>query len=148
MVLDRSLQRLWADDAWRHALVGGLASVPVTTLLYWQSTNELGLGPVFLGGLVAGYLHGSTGSRRVGARAGIVGALPALLLFGEVLSMLPGLSGPPWFLAAGGAMVVAGGVAFVALAAALSALVGVVGASVGGWLAGRTGRRRPPAAGS
>lgn len=54
-----SLDRL--SDEWRYALLGGLLSVPFTTVGYWQTGSEIALSPVLFGGLLVG---------RVGARIG------------------------------------------------------------------------------
>lgn len=143
-----SLDRL--GDGWRYALVGGLASVPFTAASYWQTGSELSVSPVFFGGLLAGYLAGrATGDRTgVGARAGLVGALPVLWMLTDILLATSALAGPAWFVAADTALVVLMGGVFALLCLAVAALVGAVGGRVGGWLAGVVGPRRPPTVGS
>jgi hypothetical protein len=135
------------DDTWKHALVGGLASIPLTTAGYWQSGSELSLSPVFLGGVLAGYLASrETGSARgVGIRAGLVGGLPSLWIVADVFGAASGLAGPPWFVTAGLILTVAFVAGFVLLALGFSAFVGEIGARVGDWAAGRTGQCGPPA---
>ncbi|MFB6122347.1 MAG: DUF5518 domain-containing protein [Haloferacaceae archaeon] len=132
-------------DTWKYALAGGLASLPWTTLLYWQSADRLSLAPVLFGGVVAGYLCESN-HRRVGVRAGVVGALPTLWLLVDLLAATTAATGPAWFRVAAvglgvGAAVTAGVVAF-----GLSALLGVVGATAGNWLSENVGGDRTPVA--
>ncbi|WP_235063414.1 DUF5518 domain-containing protein [Candidatus Halobonum tyrrellensis] len=135
-------------DRWRYALVGGLLSVPFTTASYWQTGSELSLSPVLFGSLLAGYLaKRKTGSATgVGARAGVVGGLPALWLLADVVAATSGLGGPAWFIAAGTVFAVVAGIAFAILGLGLAALVGAVGARVGAWVAESTGPRQPPSA--
>jgi len=90
------------SDRWRYALGGGLVAVPLMTLGYLGTGSELSLGPVLLGGAVAGYLATrDTGTHRgVGARVGLVASFPALLAVGDILLATRGLGGPNWFVAA------------------------------------------------
>jgi hypothetical protein len=133
-------------ETWRYALLGGLVALPGTTFLYWQSSNELSLGPVLLGGLVAGYLYGGEACRQVGIRVGLIGGLPALWMLVDALAIVPGVGGPAWFRAVAGGMGVAAVVLFTLLAFVLAAVRGAVGVAMGGWLSKKTGRRRPTAA--
>lgn len=136
------------SDAWRFALLGGLASIPFTTATYWQTGSEMSLSPVFFGGLLAGYLaKRKTGSGSgVGARAGLVGGLPVLWILFDVLAATPALSGPSWFVAAGIVLTVLSVIVLAALAAGLAALIGGIGGRVGSWIAGSGENRRPPVA--
>lgn len=138
------------SDTWKYALVGGLISVPLTTVGYWQSGSELSLSPVLLGGLLAGYLaRRATGTADgVGVRAGVVGALPTLWILADVLGAASALSGPTWFMAVGVGFTGAILLVVAVVGFGLGALAGALGARAGSWLAGRTGRRGPPAAGS
>jgi len=138
------------SDTWRCALVGGLVALPGTAYLLWQSGNELSLGPVLVGGLVAGYLHtGDRSARRsVGVRIGLIGALPVLWLLADVLGAASGASGPPWFQAAAVGMGVGAALTVSLFAFVLAAVTGVVGAAVGDWLSRKTGRRQSPATGT
>lgn len=135
------------SETWRYALIGGLVALPGTTYLYWQSGTELSLGPVLVGGLVAGYLHaGDRSTRRsIGARTGLIGGLPALWMLADALAVVPGVGGPTWFRVVAGGMGVGTMLVFALLAFGLAALVGVLGAAVGGWLSRKTGRRRSSA---
>jgi len=135
-------------DTWRYALLGGLASIPFTAFGYWQTGSEMSFAPVFFGGILAGFLaERKTGtSSGVGVRAGLVGGLPAVWLLVDLLAASSGLAGPSWFVASGLVLVVGAAAVFGVLAFAASAIVGSVGARVGGWLAGRGGHSRPPAA--
>lgn len=129
-------------ETWRYALLGGLVALPGTTYLYWQSGTELSLGPVLLGGLVAGYLYHGTERRRVGVRVGLIGGLPALWMLADALGAVSGVAGPAWFRVAAGGMGVAAMLFFTLLAVALAAVVGTVGVALGDWLSQKTGRRR------
>lgn len=86
---------------WTCALVGGVASLPLTLGLYWSSGagNEFSLNAVVLGGLLAGYLATGRGADATvaGGRAGLIGGLPAVwVLAGDVVPALAA-SGPAWF---------------------------------------------------
>ncbi|RDI69895.1 DUF5518 domain-containing protein [Halopelagius longus] len=135
------------SDTWKYALLGGLASIPFTTLGYLETGSELSLSPVLFGGLLAGYLaQRNTGtSSGVGFRAGLVGGLPVLLVLADVLAATSGLAGPTWFVAVGIALALGFVAVVAALVFGLSGLVGVIGGRIGGWLAGSGGRRHPPA---
>ncbi|MFW5948223.1 MAG: DUF5518 domain-containing protein [Halolamina sp.] len=76
-----------------------------------------------------------------GRQNGFVGGLGVLWIVAELLVLAPTLTGPPWFPAV--AIVFVG--IFATIGLAFSILLGEVGAWVGGWLAERTGRRRPVA---
>lgn len=125
------------SDTWRYALAGGLVAIPLMTLGYLGTGTELSLGPVLLGGVVAGYLATrDTGTHRgVGARVGLVASLPASIAVGDILLATRGLGGPNWFVAAGIALAVGTAAAVFAVTVGFSILTGVVGARVGGWLA-------------
>lgn len=130
-------------ETWRYALLGGLVALPGTAYLYWQSGTELSLGPVLLGGLVAGYLYRGTERRRVGVRVGLIGSgLPALWMLADALGTVSGVAGPAWFRVAAGGIGVATMLFFTLLAVALAAVVGTVGVALGDWLSQKTGRRR------
>jgi hypothetical protein len=129
-------------EAWRYALLGGLLALPGTAYLYWQSGTELSLGPVLLGGVVAGYLYRGPERRRVGVRTGLIGGLPALWMLADSLTVVSGVGGPAWFRVAAGGMGVLTMLLFTLLAFALAAVAGVVGAAVGDWLSEKTGRGR------
>lgn len=137
------------SDTWKYALLGGLVSVPLTTVGYWQSGSELSLSPVLFGGLIAGYLaRRATGTADgVGVRAGLVGALPTLWILADVLGAASALAGPTWFVAVGVGFTGAILLVVAVVGFGLGALAGALGARAGSWLAGRS-ERRPPAAGS
>jgi len=134
------------SEAWRDALLGGAASMPVTAALYWLSGGgrEFPLNAVTVAGLVAGYLAAGRAADpdAAGLRAGVVGGLPAVAwLLATILGGATALSGPAWFEAAGLAFAVGATVSLAALVTGVAAVVGVVGARVGGWVAARRGRR-------
>lgn len=134
---------------WRYALLGGIASIPLTLAAYWLSGtgSEFSLNMVFFGGLVAGYLarRGSAAvdGDAVGIRAGVIGGVPAVAwMASRTLPTAVDVSGTLPFRV--GAVAVTGVLA--AFAVVLGALVGLLGAKVGGWLAKKLGGGRPPVA--
>ncbi|MFB6196213.1 MAG: DUF5518 domain-containing protein [Haloplanus sp.] len=135
------------SETWRSALLGGLIALPGTASLLWQSGDELSLGPVLIGALVAGYLHtGDESARRsVGVRVGLIGALPVLPMLAGVLTAIPSADGPAWFRVAAAGMGVGTMLVFTLLVAGMAAVTGAVGAAVGDWLSRKTGRRRSTA---
>ena len=135
-------------DTWFYALIGGLASMPLTAASYWQTGSEMALSPVLFGGLLAGYLAArQTGQHRgVGVRAGLVGGLPIVWVVAEIFAGVSALGGPSWFVAAGTLLTFGVLVVVAAMAFALAAILGALGARIGHWLALRTGRRRSPVA--
>ena len=130
------------SDTWRYALVGGVASIPLSLWLYWESGvgDTFSLIIVFVGGVLAGYLasraptelHGRT----VGFRAGVIGSLPVLWLVGEVVIAASAWASPLWFRVAAVVLLV-GGLTLVLFA--FGGLIGAIGATFGGWLANKTG---------
>lgn len=124
---------------WKYALIGGLASLPFTTLSYWQTGSELSLGAVLFGGILAGYLANRAGSESsgVGARVGIVGGLPVLWVLFDVLAATSGLAGPAWFVTGATLLTIGFTIVVAVLGFGLAALIGEVGARIGGWLAGQ-----------
>jgi uncharacterized membrane protein YeaQ/YmgE (transglycosylase-associated protein family) len=145
-----SLTSLRTDDSWRYPLVFGLASIPFTLSTYLQSVdNSMSLGAVTVAGLVAAYLYDGqqASSKRVGIRTGAVGAVATLVPISKIVTAFigPVASSPLWFRVA--APVLALGLV-VPVLVGLTILTGMVGGLFGGWLAKKTGRRRPPAVGS
>lgn len=138
-----------ADETWRYAIIGGLVTLPWTALLYWQSADQLSLGPVLVGGVVAGYLcrGDDTDCRRAGAGVGLIGALPALWVAFELLTAASGMTGPAWFRIAAIGLGVGSLLAFLLVGFGLAALLGAVGAAVDNWASKKTGRQRPPVVG-
>lgn len=113
-------------DTWLNALLGALVTIVLSVTVF---------SPV-LGGAVAGYLQGpDTGDGlRVGALSGVLAAIPGILVFATlgtvVLGTLGLVEGGALFGAVGllvGALLV---VVVVAYAALLSALGGYVGAAL------------------
>lgn len=123
---------------WKYALLGGVASIPFTMVSYWQTGSEMSLAPVLFGGLLAGVLAkrmiGS--SRGVGARAGLVGALPVLWVLGDILPDILAIPNPEWFSVL--SVIVALGTTVIGFA--FAALLGEMGGRIGGWLSGRGGQ--------
>ena len=127
------------ETQWKYALIGGLASLPFTTLSYWQSGSELSLGAVLFGGILAGYLAVQAGGELsgVGPRVGLVGGLPVLWVLFDVLAATSGLAGPAWFVTSATLLTVGVTVVVAVLGFGIAALIGEVGARIGGWLAGK-----------
>lgn len=126
------------SETWRCALLGGVASIPLTVSLYWLSGagNELSLNMVFVGGLLAGFLAQSRSADvgSAGFRAGVVGGLPGLWILAEILEMAATVSGPLAFRVVAG-LLVAG--TFAAVLATAAGVAGFLGAKVGAWLAAK-----------
>lgn len=127
---------------WTYALVGGVASAPLTLGLYWSAGagNEFSLNAVFLGGLLAGALAESTpaDASSAGVRAGLIGSLGVLPGVAWSLSGALGASGREWFEAASVALALGA----VAVAVVFAGVVGLFGGIVGGWLVEKWNRRR------
>ncbi|WP_053948297.1 DUF5518 domain-containing protein [Halolamina sediminis] len=127
-----------AADTWRYALLGGIASIPLSAGLYWLTAagSTFSLNMVFFGGVLAGYFAEIRAPQiditAVGIRTGLVGGLPALVLLLEATS---GLAGPVWFRAVGGLLFVG---TFVVFTFAIAVVAGAFGAVGGSWLAGKT----------
>ncbi|WP_126662825.1 DUF5518 domain-containing protein [Haloterrigena salifodinae] len=142
MTRDRSRRSLLADDSWRYAIVGGLASLPFTTVTYWQTGSEIGLLPVVFGGLVAGYLYeGPSAVRsRVGFRAGLIGLLPALWMLVDILWFVHVELGGPVV-----SRVLQTVLAIVAVVTmfVFAGLAAIIGSRIGDWLSKKVGRYRP-----
>jgi len=134
------LQRV-RSPTWQYALLGGLASIPLTLALQLQSPTSTWNGSgIALCALAAGYLAKRRGleSTPVGARAGAIGAFPVLLSLLDRIPFVVGLAQPAWFAA----------VQLVVVLAAISVLVsgialaGGIAGRLGGWLAERSGHPR------
>jgi hypothetical protein len=128
---------LQLTETWKYALIGGLLVVPFTALEAWRSPENMALGMVVLGSVLAGYLIKQRGgnSTTTGLRAALVGGVPLLWAIGDLLLSVPDISNPLWFRAVGVGMILGfGGVLF-----AVVAVCGALGGRFGGWLAERRG---------
>jgi hypothetical protein len=134
-------------ETWKYALIGGIASLPLTIGLYWLSGmgSEVSLNMVFWGGLFAGYLASTaateTDASSVGFRAGVVGGLPGLWLLVDLLETAITWGSPLWFRVVAVSMLAVG---FTTVLLGFAGFVGLIGAKVGGWLAKKTGAQRTP----
>lgn len=135
------------NDTWTYALLGGLASVPLTVSLYVLSGSgsEISLNAVVLGGVIAGYLVGSVSTDAdpgpVGVRAGVVGGVPTVVWgLSEVAGSAAAVAGPVPFRVAAVGMVL---LTITTVVLGFAGLCGYVGGKIGGWLAGRIDPRRP-----
>lgn len=137
------------SDAWRCALLGGVASIPLTVGLYWLSGagSDLSLNMVFVGGLFAGILAHSRSAdvESAGFRAGLVGALPGVWVLGEILQVAATVGGPLAFRIAAGLLVIC---TFTMVLGLGGGVAGFFGAKVGAWLAAHDLVPRLPAAGN
>lgn len=142
---------LRTDETWKYALIGGIASLPLTIGLYWQSGmgSEFSLNMVLFGGLFAGYLARTAATKidisSVGFRAGVVGGLPGLWLIIDLLEAAIAWGRPLWFRVVAVSMVAVG---FTTVLLGFAGIVGFLGAKIGGWLAEKTGAQRTPPAGN
>ena len=77
------------DSVWAPAILAGVASMPVTVALQ-SLLSTSSVSAVSLVGVVVGYLYRnqSTLGIRVGTRMGLVGSLPALWLYDDLLGTL------------------------------------------------------------
>lgn len=137
----RVLERL-TDEALRSATVLGFASIPFTVALSWHAVTDAAVvlggtisgGPLFLAGLLAGYVYSDrpTPTRRAGVQTGLVGSLGVAIVYLSN-SATTIAAGPEWV---AGASLVLTPVA-VGIGIALSVLVCVIGATIGEWLTTR-----------
>lgn len=67
-------------ETWKYALIGGLVALPFTALEAWQSPENISLGMIVVGSVIAGYLIKRRGgnSTATGLRAALIGGFPAL----------------------------------------------------------------------
>mgnify|MGYP000282908399 CR=1 FL=1 len=128
---------LQLTETWKYALVGGLLALPFTALEAWRSPEDMTLGMIVLGSVLAGYLIKRRGgnSTATGSRAALIGGLPLLWALGELLWAVPNIPNPLWFQAVGVGMALAFGAIMLAVVAVSGALAG----RFGGWLAERRG---------
>jgi hypothetical protein len=131
---------------WKYALIGGGASLPFTTLSYWQTGSELSLGAVLFGGILAGYLAKRADGEisGVGSRVGIVGGLPVLWVVFDVLAATGGLAGPGWFVTSATLLTIGVTTVIAVVGFGISALVGEVGTRIGCWVAGNRPNQSTP----
>ncbi|WP_435320654.1 DUF5518 domain-containing protein [Haloarchaeobius sp. TZWSO28] len=123
-------------ENWRYSLPGGVVAAALVALGYTETAPDVSLGAVLVVGIVVGFLskrhYGS--SKGTGVLTGLIGALPFLLVLGQLLTATSGLAGPAWFTVAGTVMTVFVGIAVAVMGFGLSALLGELGARVGGAL--------------
>jgi hypothetical protein len=122
---------------WKYALIGGLLAVPFTAIEAWQSPENMTLGMISFGSVLAGYLIKRRGgnSTATGLRAALIGGLPLLWAIGDLLWSVPNIANPLWFQAVGVGMILAFGGVLLVVVAVSGALAG----RFGGWLAERRG---------
>jgi len=128
-------QRGESTSVLRYGLLGGAIALPFTTFSYAQTHSKLSLSGVLVGGLLAGYLSKRNlgTSSGVGVRAGLIGALPVVLLWVDALQSISELTNPSWY-----SVVLFGmAVVFVVLVFGLGGFLGWIGETVGVWLAER-----------
>jgi hypothetical protein len=129
---------LQLTETWTYALVGGLLALPFTALEAWRSPENITLGAVFVGSVLAGYLikRRSGNSTATGIRAALIGGIPVLWALTDLLRAISTIPNPPWFQAVSVGMALAfGGLMFV-----IVVLFGALAGRFGGWLAERRGR--------
>lgn len=142
---------LQVTETWKYALTGGIASLPLTIGLYWQSGlgDEFSLNMVFFGGAIAGFLASAavseTDCTSVGFRAGVIGGLPGLWLLVDLAEAAITWGSPIWFRIVAVSLLAVG---FTTILLAFAGVVGLLGAKVGGWLATKVGTQRIPLVGN
>jgi hypothetical protein len=140
-VLPSTARQTWASATWRYALTAGLTSVPLTLALNWRTPGESwNLSGVALAALVAGYLakRRDLESTTVGARTGVIGALPVLSSVPALVTYVLGVPQPAWVTA----IMCVAVVVFLPFLFGFAALVGALAGRLGGWLAAQTGHPR------
>ncbi len=157
MISLRTLVAGLTDESLRTATLVGLASIPFTIALSWNSVTlpheiasnggihfdaTISGAAIFVAGTVVGYLYAGrpTEVERAGTRAGVVGSAPMIALI--LLAFLVQI----WFASTKivSTLVLTLLIPLtVVLSAGVGALVGLVGASLGEWVADRVGRGRP-----
>ena len=133
------------SPTWQYAVLGGLASLPLTLVLSPGSPGSTWDGSgIVLCALAAGYLAKRRGlsSAPVGLRAGAIGAVPVLWSVVDLVPFVLGLAQPAWFTAVQLALVAL----VVPVLVGVTAVVGGLAGRLGGWLAERRGHPRGPAA--
>jgi len=123
------------DERSRTAVLAGLASIPFTVLLSWDSDPSTFSGtPILVAGLLVGYLYSerSMESRRAGKLVGLVGAVPVVLW--SVVYVFSVFRTEPTRIAAVFAVLAPIGIA---VGAGILVLIGVVGAIIGDGIATR-----------
>lgn len=138
-----------SETAWKYALVGGLASVPVAVGEYWLSGagDTFPMTSVLVGGGVAGILarRRFVHAGRAGAGAGVVGGLVTLGWFLSALLDTATDFAAAWSTPVAGVLIA---VVFGLVVLWLSALVGLIGGAIGGWLTTKFGGRLALSAGN
>jgi hypothetical protein len=117
-----------------------VVSVPLTLGYYWYSGmgNDFSLNMVFVGGLLAE--RDSVDAKRVGLRAGSIGALPGLVWIFPPRLVTARSMAEAWSFAPAAAVLV---VIFSVMALGISAVAGFFGGAVGGWLFEEIGNTAP-----
>nr|WP_323171213.1 DUF5518 domain-containing protein [Natrialba sp. PRR66] len=138
MVSSRRIHTLPA--AWRFALIGALASLPVTAVLEWLPNSEatIGGGIMIIGAFIAGVVAAlrSSDPSAAGLRAGFLGSTIELFVFiaTEGTAAIWSLPRVVFFVFISGLVVCA------------SVLFGVGFGCVGGWMANTVVSREPTSA--
>lgn len=124
-------------ETWKYALIGGLLALPFTALAAWRSPENISLGIVVVGSVIAGYLVKRRGgnSTATGLRAALIGGFPAVWPLSELIWAIPTVPNPLWLQAVGVVMILGVGGFILAVVAVFGALAG----RFGGWLAERRG---------
>ena len=127
--MDRAVSKL-SDGVWPPAVLAAVASMPFSVVFRWY-VPALGSVPVFLAGIVVGYVyrHNSKRAIRIGTRMGLVGGLPTLWMYASRFDLRAkiDLGQPAWAVAAE----VGPLLGLLLFAAGLSGLMGFTGTLTG-----------------
>ena len=129
-------------SAWRFALIGALASLPLTVILNWLPNSEVNLagGIGIIGAFIAGFIAAtrSTEPDGAGLRAGLLGGVVAVLT-PIVAEVSTSVENTPMAWLSPSKMVFFVGASAVVLC--LAPIFGLVCGRVGGWMASRVATR-------
>lgn len=118
--------------AWKYAVVGGLASIPLTVGAFWLAGGggRFPLLVVFFGGLVAGLFDRDV-SARAGIGAGVIGGLPGLGWILPAMRSTASDFATAWSLPPVEPVLLA---LFGVIVLVIAGVIGLIGGVAGGWL--------------
>lgn len=134
----------------KYGLIGGLASIPFSLGLYWQSGmgTQFTANMVVLGGVLAGFLakRGSARASNAGICAGVIGGIPILIWNQALLLGIPDGFVRVWWSAP--VLEVLFSLTVVLAFLLFFMIAGLIGGLLGGWLLKKVDRRRTRSVGT